>query len=51
LDTLVDADLPDEAWLRSIAAFGELHVRREPTRGTTDRARVQAVLLLVKESA
>jgi hypothetical protein len=50
LDTLVDADLPDEAWLRSIAAFGELHVRRESSRGTTDRTRVQGILLLVKES-
>jgi hypothetical protein len=27
LDTLIRADLPDEAWLRSIAAFGELNAR------------------------
>ena len=50
LDTLVDADLPDEAWLRSIAAFGELHVRPQTTRGTSDRSRVRAILLLIKES-
>jgi hypothetical protein len=28
LETLVRAELPDEAWLRSIAAFGELNIRR-----------------------
>lgn len=50
LDTLVDADLPDEAWLRSIAAFGELHVRPELPPGTSNRSRVQAILVLVKES-
>jgi hypothetical protein len=49
LDTLVDADLPDEAWLRSIAAFGELHMRPETAPGTGDRSRVRAILLLVKE--
>jgi hypothetical protein len=27
LDTLVAADLPDEAWLRSVAAFAELNAR------------------------
>jgi superfamily II DNA or RNA helicase len=27
LELLVDSDLPDEAWLRSIAAFGELNAR------------------------
>lgn len=27
LETLVRAELPDEAWLRSIAAFGELNIR------------------------
>jgi superfamily II DNA or RNA helicase len=50
LDTLVDADLPDEAWLRSIAAFGELHARPESPSGTSNRSRVRAILLLVKES-
>lgn len=50
LDSLVESDLPDEAWLRSIAAFGELHVRREARRATGDRPRVHAILLLVKES-
>ncbi|HEV8218554.1 MAG TPA: DEAD/DEAH box helicase [Gemmatimonadaceae bacterium] len=28
LDTLVSAELSDEAWLRSVAAFGELNARR-----------------------
>jgi hypothetical protein len=27
LETLVRAELPDEAWLRSIATFGELNAR------------------------
>lgn len=51
LDSLVASDLPDEAWLRSIAAFGELHARpgasadQGPARG-----RIAAVLLLVASS-
>ncbi len=48
LDSLVASDLPDEAWLRSIAAFGELHARPEPARRhDADRGRVVALLLLV----
>jgi hypothetical protein len=27
LDMLVESQLPDEAWLRSIATFGELNAR------------------------
>ena len=49
LDSLVESDLPDEAWLRSIAAFGELNVRPESARRHgTERGRVVAMLLLVR---
>jgi superfamily II DNA or RNA helicase len=44
LDTLVRAELPDEAWLRSVAAFGELNVR--PTPSKKAGARIVAVILL-----
>jgi superfamily II DNA or RNA helicase len=48
LDSLVASDLPDEAWLRSIAAFGELHARPEASRRhDEERGRVLALLLLV----
>jgi superfamily II DNA or RNA helicase len=48
LDSLVQSDLPDEAWLRSIAAFGELNVRPDAAhRRIAERGRVVAVLLLV----
>jgi len=48
LDSLVASDLPDEAWLRSIAAFGELNARPDASRGQdTGRERVLALLLLV----
>jgi hypothetical protein len=43
LETLVQADLPDMAWLRSIAAFGELNARPAPCEG--DRAHVAAIIL------
>lgn len=39
LEMLVAAELPDEAWLRSIAAFGELNARprtRGPASGASD---------------
>ncbi len=45
LDVLVHADLPDEAWLRSLAAFGELHRRGAPV-AATSRPRPIALLLL-----
>ena len=46
LDTLVSAQLPDEAWLRTIATFGELNAR-PIVAGTNDVApRVIALLLL-----
>jgi hypothetical protein len=44
LDTLVAADLSDEAWLRSIAAFGELNAR--PALAVETAARVAAIVLL-----
>ncbi len=52
LDSLVASDLPDEAWLRSIAAFGELNARRNaPLPEEVRRSRVAAVLLLVRSPA
>jgi len=46
LETLVGADLPDEAWLRSIATFGELNVRPSPAGSAPPNGlRVVAVLL------
>jgi hypothetical protein len=50
LETLVRAELPDEAWLRSIATFGELNARpvgrQAPGRGSA----VIAVVLLCDRS-
>jgi superfamily II DNA or RNA helicase len=43
LDTLVRADLPDEAWLRSVAAFGELNARPRAERRAG--ARVIAIIM------
>lgn len=46
LETLAGADLPDEAWLRSIATFGELNVRPSPAASASPNgARSVAVLL------
>ncbi len=46
LETLVAADLPDDAWLRSIAAFGELNARpRGTVVSTTTRDRVLAIIV------
>jgi hypothetical protein len=44
LDTLVSADLPDEAWLRSVAAFGELNAR--PASTARGAATIAAIILL-----
>ena len=44
LDTLVAADLPDEAWLRSVAAFGELNAR--PASTFDAAVKVAAIILL-----
>ena len=47
LDTLVAAQLPDEAWLRTIATFGELNARpAAPPQPASDPPRILAVLLL-----
>jgi hypothetical protein len=43
LDTLVRADLPDEAWLRSVAAFGELNAK--PRAAHRIGARVVAIIV------
>jgi superfamily II DNA or RNA helicase len=46
LELLVRSNLPDEAWLRSIAAFGELNSRRAPTETPeTDAMNVVAIIL------
>jgi superfamily II DNA or RNA helicase len=45
LETLVKAELPDEAWLRSVAMFGELNVRPEPGRRVPTTREI-AVLIL-----
>jgi hypothetical protein len=44
LEMLIKSDLPDEAWLRSIAAFAEVNRRPEP-RSHVDSARLIALLL------
>ena len=43
LELLVSSELPDEAWLRSIAAFGELNAR--PLAKNEARAKVVALIL------
>jgi len=46
LESLVDAALPDEAWLRSIATFGELNVpRRDRERSSEPPPRIVAIIL------
>jgi superfamily II DNA or RNA helicase len=45
LETLVRAELPDEAWLRSIATFGELNAR--PVARETRAARDVAVIAVI----
>jgi len=44
LDTLVHAELPDEAWLRSVAAFGRLNVKPRPD---ADRRESRVLALIV----
>jgi len=46
LETLVRAELPDEAWLRSIATFGELNARPAAPRAPAGHGAVVAVVLL-----
>jgi hypothetical protein len=45
LDMLVHAALPDEAWLRSIAAFGQLNARGVPERR---QPRILGVIALIR---
>ncbi|HEY5060385.1 MAG TPA: hypothetical protein VII52_02565, partial [Gemmatimonadaceae bacterium] len=46
LDMLVRAQLPDEAWLRSIATFGQLNApAREAPRPTPGASSVDALIL------
>ena len=49
LATLVNSELPDEAWLRSIATFGEMNARphRAPATSTSE---VLGVILFVRRS-
>lgn len=47
-DTLVAADLSDEAWLRSVAAFGELNTR-PPTHNASEGATVAAIILFQRD--
>jgi len=49
LATLVNSELPDEAWLRSIATFGEMNARphRAPATSTSE---VVGVIILVRRS-
>ncbi len=56
LDTLVAAELSDEAWLRSVAAFGELNARRPAAGGNAGNAgnaaasaTVVAIILLQRD--
>jgi superfamily II DNA or RNA helicase len=46
LDTLVASQLPDEAWLRTIATFGALNARPRAESGAPTSPRVIALLLL-----
>jgi hypothetical protein len=46
LETLVHAELPDEAWLRSIATFGALNARPVDQRARSSGSAVVAVVLL-----
>jgi hypothetical protein len=46
LEALIQAELPDEAWLRSIAIFGEINARPAPERRSADgRSHIVALLL------
>jgi hypothetical protein len=48
LETLVRADLPDEAWLKSIATFGELHARHDTRSRPGAPTRIVAVIVFVR---
>lgn len=46
LARLADATMPDEAWLRAVATFGELHVPRSLPESEDGRQQPKAILLL-----
>jgi superfamily II DNA or RNA helicase len=46
LEALVHAQLPDEAWLRSIAVFGEINARPAPERRSAGRESQVVALIL-----
>ena len=45
LELLVASELPDEAWLRSIAAFGEMNIRPRSEPASTRAPAIEAVIL------
>ena len=47
LDELAAAQMPDDAWLRAIGAFGQIHDRTPPGEPEGDAAWITALLLLV----
>jgi superfamily II DNA or RNA helicase len=51
LDLLVESELPDEAWLRSLATFGELNARPQAEDGTQPRDSESIVGLVLFEPA
>jgi superfamily II DNA or RNA helicase len=46
LARLADATMPDEAWLRAVATFGELHAPRSLPESGSEGERPRAILLL-----
>jgi superfamily II DNA or RNA helicase len=48
LETLVKAELPDEAWLRSIATFGELNARHARAASAHGAPEIIAVVVLLR---
>lgn len=51
LETLVSSELPDEAWLRSIAVFGALNSRTTGPEVRSASGRMLAILILVPSPA
>jgi hypothetical protein len=51
LKELAEAPLADQAWLRALCAFGELHRRDSFVRGRAGRSPMRPVALLLFGSA
>lgn len=51
LETLVRAELPDEAWLRSIATFAELNARAAPVAPPDTAGEIVAVVVLARDES